>query len=69
MKKLFTVAAILLSLATYAQDSTNLVDALNFMGKDGWKLVNAFPITISGSGNVYHFFFKKEFAKQDAGVQ
>ena len=35
------------------------IDALNFMGKNGWKLVNAFPITEGGT-NVYHFFFKKE---------
>ena len=43
-----------------------VVDALNYMGKDGWSLVNAFPY-ISGSGNtqVYHYVFKKAFLKTE----
>ena len=36
------------------------IDALNYMGTQGWKLVNAFPIS-NGNQNVYHFFFKKEY--------
>lgn len=42
----------------------SMIDALNFMGNEGWKLVNAFPIT-TGSQNVYHFVFKKEFEKKN----
>ena len=30
------------------------------MAKEGWKLVNAFPIT-EGSSNVYHYVLKREF--------
>lgn len=45
------------------------VDALNYMGGIGWILVNAFPVTentgLGGTQNVYHFFFKKSFAKTD----
>lgn len=42
----------------------SVIDELNFMGGDGWKLVNAFPIT-SGSQNVYHYVFRKEFEKSE----
>ncbi|HEX7847318.1 MAG TPA: hypothetical protein VF476_16070 [Chitinophagaceae bacterium] len=37
-----------------------IIDALNFMGKDGWIFINAYPVTI-GTGVIYHFAFKKEF--------
>lgn len=40
----------------------SVVDALNYMGQQGWKLVNAFPVSTGTTGGaVYHFFFKKEF--------
>jgi hypothetical protein len=43
-----------------------LVDALNYLGRNGWKLVNAFPITSSTNAPpVYHYVFKKEFLKKD----
>ena len=38
----------------------SLVDALNYMGSQNWKFINAFPIS-NGSQNIYHFFFKKEY--------
>jgi hypothetical protein len=38
----------------------SVVDALNYLGRIGWKLVNAFPVT-EGNTNVYHFVFKREF--------
>lgn len=41
-----------------------VIDALNYMGKDGWKLVNAYPI-ISGSSQIYHYVFKKAFSKAE----
>ena len=37
-----------------------VIDALNFMGRDGWKFINAYPVT-SGSTVTYHFAFKKDF--------
>ncbi len=40
------------------------IDALNYMGKDGWKLVNAFPVLI-GTSQVYHYVFKKSFSKAE----
>lgn len=47
-----------------------VVDALNYLGKQGWKLVNAFPMidggTSSSSSSVYHFYFKREFLKSQA---
>jgi hypothetical protein len=40
----------------------SMIDALNFMGKDGWEFVQAYIVT-EGSGtssqNVYHFLLKK----------
>jgi len=45
-----------------------LVDALNFMGRNGWKLVNAFPAYASNnSAPVYHYVFRKEFFRRDTG--
>ena len=37
------------------------VDALNYLGKRGWKLVNAFAAKDSS----YWYIFKKEFNKSD----
>lgn len=42
-----------------------VIDALNFLGKDGWKLVNAFPVFAPNSPAVYHYVLKKEFLKTD----
>jgi len=43
-----------------------LVDALNYMGTNGWKLVNAFPAyTATNAPPVYHYVFRKEFLKKD----
>ena len=41
-----------------------VVDALNFMGKEGWVFINAYPIRI-GDNVIYHFAFKKEFLLSD----
>ena len=38
-----------------------VIDALNYMGKDGWKLVNAFPVLVGTNSQVYHYVFKKSF--------
>jgi hypothetical protein len=42
-----------------------VIDALNYMGKDGWVLVNAFPTTPANSNPVYHYVFKKSFLKTE----
>jgi hypothetical protein len=39
----------------------SLVDALNYMGTQSWKLVNAFPISDGTNSSVLHFYFKKEY--------
>jgi len=37
-----------------------VVDALNFMGKEGWVFINAYPVN-NGNIEIYHFAFKKQF--------
>ena len=37
------------------------IDALNYLGKMGWKLVNAFPV----KEHAYWYLFKKEINKND----
>ena len=39
-----------------------VIDALNFMGKDGWIFINAYPVHI-GNTEIYHFAFKKQFSR------
>jgi hypothetical protein len=45
------------------------VDALNYLGAKGWKLLNAFPVSesagLGGTQNIYHFFFVKTFDRSD----
>ena len=41
------------------------IDALNFMGKEGWILVNAFPVTVGSNSQVYHYVFKKSFLREE----
>ncbi len=41
-----------------------VTDALNYLGSEGWSLVNAYPVT-EGSSSVYYFYFKKLFRKED----
>lgn len=35
-----------------------VIDALNFMGREGWSFINAYPVK-NGDTEVYHFGFKK----------
>lgn len=41
------------------------IDALNYLGKMGWKLVNAYPVNVNGGSTSYHYVFKKVFAKTE----
>ena len=43
----------------------SITDALNFMGSQGWTLVNAFPQTGTVNSPEYHFYFKKQFSKAE----
>lgn len=42
----------------------SVVDALNFMGRTGWKLVNAFLI-MDNSNAVYHYVLRREFDRNE----
>ncbi len=37
----------------------SMVDALNYMGKDGWEFVQAYVVT-TNEQNVYHWMLKKK---------
>ena len=39
----------------------SVIDALIYMGKDGWLFVNAFPGTVPNE-KIYHYIFKKTFS-------
>lgn len=41
-----------------------VIDALNYMGQQGWIFINAYPVTI-GQNTIYHFAFKKQFSRLD----
>ncbi len=47
-----------------AKDFNSVIDALNYMGKGGWKLHAAYPVS-SGNGLVYHYIFYKYFDKSE----
>ncbi len=36
-----------------------MIDALNFMTKDGWEFVQAYAFSVGQSGNVYHYLLKR----------
>ena len=41
-----------------------IIDALNFMGKEGWVFINAYPVR-NNENEIYHFGFKKLFSKSE----
>ena len=43
----------------------SVTDALNYMGLQGWTLLNAFPVSQPSGPQVYHFYFKKIFDKNE----
>ena len=53
------------------REFNSVIDALNFMGAQGWTLVNAFPMSDDGTsasqrtGNTFHYYFKKGFKKSE----
>lgn len=42
-----------------------VVDALNYMGSQGWVLVNAFPVIDGANTTSLHYYFKKSFPKEE----
>jgi len=54
-----------------AIEFTSVIDALNYMGKQGWMLINAFPMnlgatTVSQPGtNTFYYYFKKLFKRSE----
>ena len=40
----------------------SMVDAMNYMGKDGWEFVQAYAILV-GQQNVYHWMLKRPLKK------
>src|SRR5690606_20351625 len=48
-----------------ARKFNTVIDALNFLGKAGWKLVNAFPASSGNEPMLYHYVFKKTFEAAD----
>lgn len=42
-----------------------VVDALNYMGNNGWQLVNAFPVSTGTNTFVYNYVFRKLFLKAE----
>jgi len=41
-----------------------IIDALNFMGKEGWIFISAYPVR-NNESEIYHFGFKKLFLKTE----
>lgn len=39
-----------------------IIDALNYMGSEGWIFINAYPVH-TGQTEIFHFAFKKQFSK------
>lgn len=51
---------------TKIESFKSIIDALNYLGKNGWKLVNASTIPQQSGSTAYYYILKKEFAKTDA---
>lgn len=41
-----------------------VIDALNYMGREGWIFINAYPVRMAET-EIYHFAFKKQFPKSE----
>lgn len=41
-----------------------VVDALNYLGAQGWTIVNAFPVLVNNT-TVYHYYFKRLVSKAE----
>jgi len=41
-----------------------IIDALNYMGRNGWVFINAYPVHLA-STEIFHFAFKKTFNREE----
>lgn len=41
-----------------------IIDALNYMGRQGWIFINAYPVHMAQT-EIFHFAFKKQFLKSE----
>jgi hypothetical protein len=41
-----------------------IIDAMNYMGKEGWIFINAYPVQ-NGTTEIYHFAFRKQFQRNE----
>lgn len=41
-----------------------IIDAMNYMGSEGWIFINAYPVRMADT-EIYHFAFKKQFVKSE----
>ncbi|CAN5356141.1 hypothetical protein BH09BAC6_BH09BAC6_03580 [soil metagenome] len=41
-----------------------IIDAMNFMGKEGWSFINAYPVRTNDT-EIFHFAFRKLFYRSD----
>jgi hypothetical protein len=41
-----------------------IIDAMNFMGREGWSFINAYPVK-NGDTEIFHFAFRKLFYKSE----
>lgn len=39
-----------------------IIDAMNYMGREGWIFINAYPVRM-GQTDIFHFAFKKQFPR------
>jgi hypothetical protein len=46
------------------QKFNTIIDVLNFMGREGWVFINAYPVHQANT-EIFHFAFKKVFRKSD----
>ena len=46
------------------REFNTVIDALNYMGVQGWSLINAYPFPY-GDSKIYHYYFKKRFKRSD----
>lgn len=46
----------------------SMIDALNYMGKQGWEFEQAYAVAM-GNVHVYHYLMKKTFTELDEGYK
>jgi hypothetical protein len=47
------------------QKFNSMVDALNYMGDQGWEFVQAYVVTHNSNTNIYHYLLKAELREEN----